>query len=195
MQTVKEPTTEERILDAAAALFAEKGYHGTNMRELAELVGVRAGSLYNHFPGKQDVLHRIAHDVMAELLEGARAAVAAQPEPRGRLRAWVTWHVGYHVANRRRAKVADDQLHALEPERRAQVVAVRDAYERLIRDLVAAGRDAEGWRVADLAVVANAIGTMCTAVTVWYRDGGRLGPDEVAALYADLVLAMLEGGA
>ena len=52
-------STTERILDAATVLFSEKGYHATTMREIASAVGIKAASLYNHFPGKEDVLHRI----------------------------------------------------------------------------------------------------------------------------------------
>lgn len=120
--------TDQRILEAATALFSEKGYHGTSMREVAAAVGIRAGSLYNHFPGKEDLLFQIAHGVMVELLEGGRAAIAAHDEPAAKLRALVHWHVVYHAEQRFQARVADEQLHALGPDLRARAVGVRDEY-------------------------------------------------------------------
>jgi AcrR family transcriptional regulator len=46
------PATAERILAAGEALFAERGYHGTTLRDVADRVGLRIPSLYNHFPSK-----------------------------------------------------------------------------------------------------------------------------------------------
>ena len=50
-----EPTTAERILDAAEAGFAERGFAGTSLRDVATAVGIRIPSLYNHFPSKADL--------------------------------------------------------------------------------------------------------------------------------------------
>jgi AcrR family transcriptional regulator len=186
------PRTEQRILDIATVLFYEKGYHATTMREVAAGVGIKAGSLYNHFPSKEELLFRIAEGVMQDLLDAGRQAVAAAPEPRDRLRALVRAHVVYHAEQRFRAKVADDQLNALEPKRREAVVVVRDAYERLWRDVLDAGRKEHGWVVPDTPVVTFAITTMCTSVDVWYRESGRLTPSDVADVYEQLVLGALE---
>jgi AcrR family transcriptional regulator len=184
--------TEQRILDVATVLFYEKGYHATTMREVAAGVGIKAGSLYNHFPSKEQLYFQIAEGVMQNLLAAGREAVAAAPEPRDQLRALVRAHVVYHAEQRFRAKVADDQLNALGPERRAAVVSVRDAYEQLWRGVLDAGRTAHDWVVPDTPVVTFAITTMCTAVDVWYRETGRLTPHEVADLYEELVLGAVE---
>jgi AcrR family transcriptional regulator len=187
--------TDQRILDVATVLFYEKGYHATTMREVAAGVGIKAGSLYNHFPSKEELLFQIAEGVMQNLLAGGREAVAVGPEPRDQLRALVRAHVVYHAEQRFQAKVADDQLNALGPERRAAVVAVRDAYEQLWRDVLDAGRAAHGWVVPDTPVVTFAITTMCTAVDVWYREDGRLTPSEIADLYEELALGALGANA
>ena len=183
--------TDQRILEAATALFSVKGYQGTSMREVAAAVGIKAGSLYNHFPGKEDLLFQIAHGVMVELLEGGRAAIAGHADAAGRLRALVRWHVVYHAEQRFRARVADEQLHALGPELRARAVEVRDEYTRLFKDILVQGRDEDGWLVRDPSLITFAIGGMCTFVDTWYRDDGPLTPSEIAELYADFILAAL----
>lgn len=187
-------STESRILDAATVLFYEKGYHATTMREVASVVGIKAGSLYNHFASKQEILHRIAAATMEELLAGGREAIAGGAEPRERLRAFVRSHVVYHAERRYQARVADEQLHALDPDRQAAVIAIRDAYEGLLKDVLAAGREEHGWIVPDIPVLAFAISTMCTSVDAWYREDGRLTAEDIAGLYADFVLAALESG-
>ncbi|HSK14811.1 MAG TPA: TetR/AcrR family transcriptional regulator [Gaiellaceae bacterium] len=185
-------STEERILGAATVLFSEKGYHATTMREVAAAVGIKAGSLYNHYASKEDLLFRIARGVMEELLEGGRDALAVSPQSRDQLAELVRRHVLYHAEHRFRAKIADDQLNALTAARRATVIGVRDAYERLWRDVIEAGRTEHGWVVPDVPVVTFAVTTMCTAVDVWYREEGRLTPAEIADIYVELVLGALE---
>jgi AcrR family transcriptional regulator len=59
--------TRARILDAARALFAERGYAGASMRDLAEALGMTKAALYYHFPGKADILLALVEPLLAEL--------------------------------------------------------------------------------------------------------------------------------
>lgn len=52
-------STREEILNKALDLFAEKGYHGTSMREIARAVGIKGSSIYNHFSGKEDIFSEL----------------------------------------------------------------------------------------------------------------------------------------
>ena len=56
-------TTRDKILDEALALFAENGYDGTSVEEIAEKVGIKAPSLYNHFKGKEDILNALIEKI------------------------------------------------------------------------------------------------------------------------------------
>jgi TetR/AcrR family transcriptional regulator len=69
--------TSEAILDAAEALFAERGYEGTALRDVAERVGVRAPSLYNHFPSKQSLYAAVLERGLGPVLELLAAAAAS----------------------------------------------------------------------------------------------------------------------
>ena len=66
-------TTAERILDAAEDLFAEKGYSATSLGDVADRVGIRSPSLYNHFRNKEAlyeaVLERLLLDFGGPLAE------------------------------------------------------------------------------------------------------------------------------
>ncbi len=185
--------TAERILVAAAERFATKGYHATTTREIAAAAGVRGASVYHHFASKEAILHRIALGTMDELLDGARTAVASAMGPERQLRRLVEWHVRYHAEHRLQARVADEQLHALGVARRAEVVAVRDDYQRLLRGVVVEGRDRLGWQVDDVDVATYALATMATGVCVWYREGGRLPVGAVASIYGDLAVRAVTG--
>ena len=52
-------STREKILNQALELFAENGYHGTSMREIAKAVGIKGSSIYNHFSGKEEIFSEL----------------------------------------------------------------------------------------------------------------------------------------
>jgi AcrR family transcriptional regulator len=184
--------TRRRIIDEATMLFYERGYHATSMRDIAEAVGIKAGSLYNHFTGKQDILLDIALGSMEDLLAGGLRIVEEHPDdPAARLDAFIHFHVDYHTCQRFRAIVGDDGLRALSESNLPKALAVRDEYENILKTTLEFGRDKVGWHVPDVSVTAFAIATMCTAVGVWYREGGRLSPTQIADLYSDFCLAAL----
>src|SRR5437764_1336338 len=96
-------STEARILRVATEHFYDRGYHGTTMREIAASCGMKAGSLYNHYTGKEELLFRIASGTMAELVDGAQRAIEAGATPADRLQSLVRWHVTYHAVHRLQA--------------------------------------------------------------------------------------------
>lgn len=185
--------TDDRIASVATRLFYEKGYHATTMRQIAAGLDIKAGSLYNHFASKQDLLMRISYNTTRALLEGAEKRVEeAGGDPEARLRSFVEWHVEFHARDRLAARIADEQLHALEPRNRRKVMKLRDEHEQLLRSILAEGSESSGWNLDDDAVIAFAIGTMCTQVDTWYREDGRLNPSEIGKIYADFILRALQ---
>jgi AcrR family transcriptional regulator len=74
--------TAGAILDAAEALFAERGYEGTALRDVAEAVGVRAPSLYNHFPSKDSLYAAVLERGLGPVLELLADASSGRPAGR-----------------------------------------------------------------------------------------------------------------
>ncbi len=71
--------TEERILDAAEACFARKGYAGTTLRDVADAVGIRIPSLYNHFSSKENLYRAVLERGIAPIMEALGRFVAEEP--------------------------------------------------------------------------------------------------------------------
>ena len=93
-----DPTpTREKVLDAAAALFLELGYSGTSMDQVRQAAGVSNGSLYHHFPTKEELAEALyvqtLHDFHAALLGAIRGNVGAEAGVKGLVRAYVAWVV------------------------------------------------------------------------------------------------------
>lgn len=72
--------TADRIIDAGMAVFAESGYHGLSMRQVAERLDAQAGSLYHHVPSKSALLQLMADRLAREAYDAGTAALDALPE-------------------------------------------------------------------------------------------------------------------
>src|SRR5438270_13684813 len=97
MQTFHTPTTslkekqrherEELIIQAAEEVLQEKGYYETSMDEIAARVGIAKGTIYTHFPGKEELVLAIFKRDMQAFLQGIDGVIEAEPTPRARLEA------------------------------------------------------------------------------------------------------------
>ena len=92
----KAARTRLRVLDAAARLFAEKGYSGISFREIAEAADLRDGSLYYHFGSKEELVDEVTRVGVARSLEHIRGAIddlGPDPSAGRRLRAVIRAHL------------------------------------------------------------------------------------------------------
>ncbi|RLQ88535.1 TetR/AcrR family transcriptional regulator [Notoacmeibacter ruber] len=184
----RRPDTRNELRREALRLFAERGYAAVSMRDIAEAVGVRQGAIYNHFAGKQDLLAALMIEHMETLILALDEALSGESGPIARLQAFVRFHVGYHIDKPDDVFIAYMELRNLEPEGRERVHALRNRYEAVLRDVLAEGLRNGAFRGPDAAVQARALIAMMTGVTVWYREGGRLGRRDVIESYVQITL-------
>ena len=184
--------TSQRFEEAALELFFQRGYRSTTVRELALACGLTPGALYNHFPSKDQLLYSILRDVHEQLEAMMTEALAdAGDDPRDRLRALVRAHAIFHTRFRKEARVANDEVLALEEPGRTEIVDVRrrgrGRFEDALRDGIAAGV----FEVADVKIAAMAILNMGIRIAAWFRPDGPRSSEQVADLHADLALRMV----
>lgn len=186
------PPGESGILDAAVAVMAEHGYHGTSVRDIAVRAGVSPAALYHHFASKQQVLATIMERGIEALLERTRAALrAAGDHPVERLRALVEIQVLFHLEDQRGTLLGTSELRALEEPVRGPHRAKRAEQQRLFDGVIAEGV-ADGVFGTPLPQeAARAIVVMCTGVAGWYSPGGRLSRAEIVRRYQRLALDMV----
>ena len=88
-------TRREEILDAAARLFAERGYHGVSIDDIGSAVGMSGPGIYRHFAGKEDVLSQMLLRISHELLEEGSRRVVAAASASDALDSLLRWHVDF----------------------------------------------------------------------------------------------------
>ncbi len=183
---------EREILDAAAAVFHEKGYAASSIQDVADAVGILKGSLYYYIDSKEDLLFAILQDTHRESMRRLARWQQIEGDPLVRLRAFIEGHVTANIANRIKIGVFLHDFRSLSPERRADIVADRDTYDSWVRDLVRDGQD-QGLVAADLdpKIAAMALLGMMNWTYQWYDPEGDVTPHELARNFADLALAGL----
>lgn len=175
------------ILQEAAHLFREKGYPGANLRELARRSGIQGGSIYHHFASKQEILFQLMDHTMSDMIERLSERLIGTQTPYEKLRATVYFHIEYHVTGPDQTYITDDELRNLEPENYLRVVAKRDRYQKIIEEIMLAGKTEEGWRLAEPKLYTRALIKMCAGVATWFKPGGDMSIAQVAEAYADLL--------
>ena len=181
-------STKQAIERAALSLFAERGYPAVSMREIAERVGIRQGGIYNHFGSKQALLVHLMEGHMRALLVALDASVPKGGDPRQRLAQFVR----FHLTQPDDVFIAYMELRSLEPDGLTRLKELRRAYEERLRRILEAGQRLGVFAIADVPVQAMGLIAMLTGVTTWYHDGGRLTREEVADIYAAMVMRSLE---
>jgi AcrR family transcriptional regulator len=181
----------EELTRIAARLFAERGYQGTSLADLAEALGVQKASLYHHIDSKEDLLWEVAWEgaeVFRAALDGVPAAAPAAERIRLALRA----HLAVVGQQLDVATVSVREWRYLAGERRERFLAERRHYEERIRELFRAGVD-EGQLRTDLDVATAALLFLSAAnwAHTWLRPGAST--DDVADRLYGVVLDGMRG--
>jgi AcrR family transcriptional regulator len=187
--------TRLRLLEAAIELFAEYGYHGVTVKEIAEKAGIQAGSVYVHFPSKEQVLYELMKIGHIEHRDRLRDAVAQSADPIDQVRAIVKANVWVHATYPLVASIGQRDLSALSPASLESILAIRHESEQILLDAVERGERAGVFSYPKLWLCVAAIGAMGMRVAAWYRPGHEFAAlysvDEVAEAYADFAIRTL----
>lgn len=178
--------SREKLLAVSARLFAKGGFEATSMRDIAKRAGMLAGSMYYHFPSKNDLIAAVYEAGVAEIGNAVDRAVAQTRDPWDQLEAASVAHLETLLADAAHAAVMTAELRRLDSRLQRRLVVLRDRYERRFVELVdalplPAGTDRTLWRL-------HLLGALNWTAT-WYRPGGK----SPAAIAKGLV-AMLRGG-
>ena len=188
------PGSRTRLLEAGLVLFAERGYHGTSIRDIAAAAGLQSASLYGHFSSKESILAELVglgHEAHHRALTLALMESGADPEEQ--LRALVYAHVGMHADFPVLAVVANHELMHLSPEAGARAMTLRDQSLTLLTTAVGRGMASGAFEVPHPEVIMNAISTMGSSVAQWYPARRHdISRDTLCSSYADLALRMVE---
>jgi TetR/AcrR family transcriptional regulator, cholesterol catabolism regulator len=167
--------TREDVVRAAGRLFADRGYHGTSMRDLGRELGLLGSSLYSHVSSKQDLLVEVVEEGARLFEESAEKALAGKGAAVDRLDALIAGHVDVVVDNIEVARTFLNEARMLDPSYRSRIVEARDHYEEAFRAVIREGVAEASFRPSVNAKTASIfILSILNAIERWYRPDGEL---------------------
>lgn len=185
--------TKEDVVRAAGRLFAERGYHGTSMRDLGSELGLLGSSLYSHVSSKQDLLVEVVEEGAHLFEKSAEEALTVEGSARDRLRALIAGHVDVILDNIDVARTFLNEARVLDAGYRSRIIGARDHYEDAFRRVLREGID-DGSFAGDVdpKTASIFILSVLNAIERWYDPRGALDRDSLVSEVSDFALSALE---
>ena len=177
------------ILDAAAEVFATRGFHGASTQDIADVLGIKQASLYYYFPSKEVALEEVCLRGAEGHLERAVSIASAPDTARAKISRLIEAHLTPLLDRRPYVRTFLNERQHLPTESRRRIGRVSRAYERLIEDVLRSGvRDGEFRRDLDCRLAALGLLGLVNAVAAWYGKEPKTTLDHIVAEFARLYL-------
>lgn len=179
--------TREDILDAAAQVFRQKGFHGASMSAIAEAVNLQKASLYHHVSSKQEILLALLERALGLLTEHI-AQIADQELPADKkLHQMMSAYLKALADNSDLSTVLLFEHRSLDKKSHARHIPQRDKFEGLWRDVLNEGVRAKIFDCKDTDMTVRALMGIMNWTLTWYRPDGDKPIEQIADEYADLL--------
>ena len=180
--------TRQDILDAAAQVFRQKGFHGASMNDIADAVNLQKASLYHHVSSKQEILFELLDQSLKLLLEQISAISAQNISADKKLRSMIREYLQILADNLDLAAVLLFEHRALDRKQHARHVPNRDKFELLWRDVISEGVKTKIFQCEDPALTTRALLGLLNWTTTWYSPNGEKSVEQIADDYSNLLL-------
>ncbi len=192
MATASKTTTREKVKQTAKRLFRERGYAAVGMRELAEAVGIRAPSLYNHYKSKDDILREICFELAEQFFKAFNEATATEDKSVKKLRAAIKAHISVIAGNIDSAEVFFHEWIFLEQPNLSKFKKLRFEYEMMFRDIIDKGIKRGDFKKMNSKLTAFTIFSALNATYEFMRSSEKYTQEQMAEDIADLLLKGLK---
>jgi AcrR family transcriptional regulator len=178
----------ESIVEKAAELYAERGFLGASLSDLAQVCGVSKSLIYHYYPSKEDILFDVMHSHVATLLTATEAVAARNLPPKEALHAITTEFMKHYVGAAARQKVLLNELNHLPKDRRAIIVDIQHKLIDFVQDILAKLRPDIGGRSALRRPAVMLYFGMINWTHTWMDEAGQAKPAKIADLAANIFL-------
>jgi AcrR family transcriptional regulator len=183
--------SKEAILESAAQVIRQKGYHGSSMADIAKAVNLKKASLYHHFPSKQDILLELLDRALEMVIERMDQVMALKLPSDEKLRLAMRSYLKTLSEQGDLVSVLLMEHRSLDPEFHAKHIPHRDRFENMWRELIQEGVQTGVFSVENISLtVRGLMGVMNWTIT-GYRPTGQLSIEEVADHFANITLSGL----
>ena len=178
----------EAIVEKAAKLYAERGFLGASIADLARACKTSKSLIYHYYPSKEDILFDVMHSHVAALLTTAQTVLGMQLSPTEALRAITMEFMKLYAGAAARQKVLLNELGHLPKERRAIIVGIQNRLIDMVDKLILEIRPELKARPALKRPAAMLYFGMINWTHTWMNPSGAAAPAKIAALSVNIFL-------
>jgi TetR/AcrR family transcriptional regulator, cholesterol catabolism regulator len=186
----KKASKKELILRKAAAMFREKGFAATSMRDLAETVGIEAASLYNHIRSKNEMLEAICFDVANRFNANMDAIEAGTEKSIKKVETLLRFHIKEMVGNYEEVYVSDREWRHLDEPYLSNFQNQRRIYRKRFAAIIEDGIRKNEIRQIDAPTAILILLHAVSGIESWHRSKARITGEE---LENNMVTIMIDG--
>lgn len=177
----------EEIVRAAALCFSETGYRATSLDTIAAKVGVSKVTLYKHVSSKEELLCQVFERTIQSSRAGLRQIVEQALPPDEKLRRIVRYQVTLLATQLPLLRVFFGEEANLPPVMARRVAREKREYDRAVEGVLREGMGVGRLRKLPPTLLVFGLLGMCNWLHKWYQPAGPLGPEEIAAVFVDLL--------
>lgn len=181
----------QQIRDMALSLFVEQGYGNVSLRQLAEPLGISAGSLYHHLESKQTLLFELIHDHLQHLLDSATWEIGKANETATQLRAFIATHLYFHIRHKDLSLLSNLELRSLEAALQAEIKNLLKQYRQCLAAILQQGMAVGLFVTQPVASAVQAVLAMLSGVAFWFDEQDEISSEQVTRQFTRMVFAAL----
>jgi len=190
IQSKKNSTKKEVIIEKASKLFREKGFGAASMRDLAEHVGVEAASLYNHIQSKSEILQAICFRVANEFMTNLEAVEASHQSTLKKMESIIRVHIRMMLDQYEFVYIADHEWRHLAEPYLSNFLNQRRGYRKRLGDLIEEGISRGEMKAIEPYTAVLVILSAISGIDSWQRSRKSTSAE---ALESNMVRFLIEG--
>jgi AcrR family transcriptional regulator len=177
------------ILESAAQVFRQKGFHGASMADIAEAVNLQKASLYHHFESKQEILLQLLDRALDMLSDEMGQVLATELPADEKLRLAMRTYLKTLSHQGDLVSVLLLEYRSLESELYTRHIPHRDRFEAMWRELLRDGVQSGTFECDDVPLAVRGLLGMLNWTITWYRPNGRRSVEQIAEHFANVFMS------
>lgn len=167
---------KEEIKKTAARLFRKRGYKATSMRDIAEVIGIKAASIYNHIKSKQELLNDLLMEIAILFTKEMATIQNTSLNAQQKMERLIALHVRLTIEHTDAiALIAGEWIHLKEPQKQ-EYIELRDDYENHFKAIIEQGKSERLFKNIDTEIILFSTLSTLRWLYSWYSRNRNFNP-------------------
>lgn len=179
---------KQQVLEKATLLFEERGYAASSMRDLAQVLGIEAATLYSHIRSKEEILQNICFRMANEFMQAIDGINGDNQDTKQKLDSFVVAHIEVITKNSAASAVFFNEWKHLSEPHLEKFLKLREIYEKKFQQIIKEGISKGEFRDMNTKMATLTLLSSLNWVFHWYKPEGEMPPKELGSELAQQMI-------